>query len=114
MFLIIRIFFYSILTIFLVYDSKNRDMNEKLWILISLFFCFMGISGFGINDFISFIILYLAYFICYIIIRPKGELIFCSKCFNKKMIEKLYCPHCFNIDEQLLKNESMLIDKNRG
>ena len=103
MFLTFKIIFYFVITIFFYRDSKKRGINGIVWVILSLLLCWKGIFAFGARDVFDGLILAVCYFIFYFTIRPKGELIYCSKCLNKKLSDMPYCPHCFNMDDQLLK-----------
>gem|GEM_PF-6293672 len=104
MFLTVRILLYFLTAFFFYKDSKNRGINGFIWFFVSLLFCWKGVFGFGTKDIAESFILLVLYFVFYFSIRPKGELMYCSKCLNKKLSGMIYCPHCFNLDDQLLKS----------
>lgn len=59
-------------------DAKNRGMGSPVgWIFLILF---TGIIG----------------LIIYLFSRPKGELVYCNICKNKKFKVTKVCPHCGN------------------
>ena len=59
-------------------DSKARGMdNSIVWMLLVLFTSVLGL-------------------IVYIFSRPKGNLIPCGHCGNKRMDTSAKCPHCGN------------------
>jgi uncharacterized membrane protein YhaH (DUF805 family) len=57
-------------------DAKNRGMDGAiLWMLLVFFTSFIGL-------------------IIYILVRPKGEMVVCPNCKNKRLQASLKCPHC--------------------
>jgi hypothetical protein len=59
-------------------DAKNRGMDSAvIWMILVLL---TGIIG----------------LILYILTRPKGDLVICPHCNNKRMQVSAKCPHCGN------------------
>ena len=59
-------------------DAKARGMdNSVLWMIIVLVFSLLGL-------------------LIYILSRPKGELVACSSCGNKRLQASAKCPSCGN------------------
>jgi len=78
-FIVIAIFVLNIaLLVWVAKDAKNRGMGSSVgWIFLILF---TGIIG----------------LIIYLFSRPKGELVICDVCKNKKFRVQKICPHCGN------------------
>lgn len=78
-FIIIAVFVLNIaLLVWVAKDAKNRGMGSSVgWIFLILF---TGVIG----------------LIIYLFSRPKGELVICDVCKNKKFKVKNICPHCGN------------------
>jgi len=78
-FIIIAIFILNIaLLVWVAKDAKNRGMGSPVgWIFLILF---TGVIG----------------LIIYLFSRPKGELVICDVCKNKKFRVQKICPHCGN------------------
>jgi uncharacterized membrane protein YgcG len=78
-FIIIAIFVLNIaILVWVAKDAKNRGMGSSVgWIFLILF---TGVIG----------------LIIYLFSRPKGELIICDVCKNKKFKVQRICPHCGN------------------
>ena len=78
-FVIIGVFVLNIvLLVWVARDAKARGMdNSVVWMLVVFF---LGIIG---------LIIYLAS-------RPKGDLVECSNCNNKRLERSATCPHCGN------------------
>lgn len=71
------------LLVWVAKDAKNRGMGSAVgWIFLILF---TGIIG----------------LIIYLFSRPKGELVICDACGNKKSIFRQLCPHCGNASGSL-------------
>jgi hypothetical protein len=66
------------LLVWVAKDAKNRTMDAPVvWMILVL--C-TGIIG----------------FIIYVLTRPKGDLVPCPHCNNKRMQVSAKCPHCGN------------------
>jgi amino acid transporter len=64
------------LLVFVARDAKARGMDSSvLWMLLVLF---LGIIG----------------LVIYLLARPKGNLIPCPNCGNKRLQASVKCPHC--------------------
>jgi uncharacterized protein len=62
--------------IYIVKDSKSRgDPNAVLWLILAVVFPFVGI-------------------IVYFVARPKGQLVPCASCKNRRLEILTKCPHC--------------------
>ena len=62
--------------VFAFKDAKARgDQNAALWIILIFFLHWIG-------------------FVVYMIARPKGDLVPCPQCKQKKMQPLVKCPHC--------------------
>ena len=65
-----------VLLIWVARDAKARGMdNAVVWMLVVFFLNVLGL-------------------VIYLFSRPKGELMPCSNCGNKRMQSSLKCPHC--------------------
>jgi hypothetical protein len=72
--LILHIF----LLVWVAKDAKARNMDSSVvWMAVVLLF---GVVGFAI----------------YIFSRPKGDLMKCRSCGNKRLVVSRLCPHCGN------------------
>jgi len=59
-------------------DAKSRGMDSAvLWMVLVIFTSFIGL-------------------IIYLLSRPKGELVACPKCTNRRLSASAKCPHCGN------------------
>ena len=66
------------LLVWVARDAKNRSMDSPvLWMILVIF---TGIIG----------------FVIYLLTRPKGDLVVCPHCGNKRMQVSAKCPHCGN------------------
>jgi len=65
---------YIYMIIWVAKDAKNRGAEQVLWIILVVFFNWIGL-------------------IIYLIARPKGNFEFCTNC-GKKKLESAFCPHC--------------------
>jgi len=66
------------LLVWVAKDAKNRGMDSPvIWMILVLV---TGLVG----------------FIIYILTRPKGDLVVCQQCQNKRMQVSAKCPHCGN------------------
>ncbi len=64
------------LLVWVAKDAKARGMdNSVIWMLVVFFLNLLGL-------------------IIYLFSRPKGELMSCTNCGNKRMQSSLKCPHC--------------------
>lgn len=62
--------------IYVVKDAKSRgDANAVLWIVLAVFFPLIGL-------------------VIYFVARPKGDLVPCANCKNRRLITLVKCPHC--------------------
>lgn len=62
--------------VFAFKDAKARgDQNAALWIILIFFLHFIG-------------------FVVYMVARPKGDLVPCPNCKQKKLQTLVKCPHC--------------------
>jgi FtsH-binding integral membrane protein len=67
------------LLVWVAKDAKNRNMDSPvLWMILVVFTGFIGL-------------------IVYLLTRPKGELVTCPHCGNKRMQVSAKCPHCGNV-----------------
>ncbi|MEW6110358.1 MAG: redoxin domain-containing protein [Nitrospirota bacterium] len=78
-FIIIAIFVLNIaLLVWVARDAKNRGMGSTVgWVFLVLF---TGVIG----------------LIIYLFSRPRGELVYCEVCKNKRLKVASICPHCGN------------------
>lgn len=59
-------------------DAKNRGMDSPvIWMIVVFFLNIFGL-------------------IIYLFVRPKGQIIQCPQCKNKKLQAITKCPHCGN------------------
>lgn len=66
------------LLVWVARDAKNRGMDSAiLWMVLVMITGLVGL-------------------LIYILTRPKGELIACPHCGNKRMQVSAKCPHCGN------------------
>jgi uncharacterized membrane protein YhaH (DUF805 family) len=66
------------LLVWVAKDAKNRGMDSPvIWMILVLLTGLIGL-------------------IIYILTRPKGDLIVCPHCQNKRMQVSAKCPHCGN------------------
>jgi len=66
------------LLVWVAKDAKNRNMDSPvLWMILIVFTGLIGL-------------------IVYLLTRPKGDLIVCPHCGNKRMQVSAKCPHCGN------------------
>src|ERR1051325_6068756 len=66
------------LLVWVAKDAKNRGMDSPvIWMILVLFTGLIGL-------------------IIYILTRPKGDLVVCPHCQNKRMQVSAKCPHCGN------------------
>lgn len=64
------------LLVWVAKDAKNRGMDSAvIWMLLVLFTGILGL-------------------VIYLLSRPKGELVLCKHCENKKLKYAKVCPHC--------------------
>lgn len=67
------------LLIWVARDAKSRGMDSAvLWMILVFFLGPIGL-------------------IIYIFSRPKGNLVICSSCKNKRLQASAVCPHCKNV-----------------
>ncbi len=67
-----------VLLVWVARDAKSRGMdNAVLWMILVMFTSFIGL-------------------IIYILSRPKGDLVQCPHCNNKRFQAGAKCPHCGN------------------
>jgi len=89
---------------FIFYDSTCRDLNGFFFGALSLALCIAGIF-----DIIDFKFLLITLYFSYMLFRPKEEMVYCRRCFKKKIKTKTYCPHCFDFDKKILADELRLL-----
>lgn len=64
------------LLVWVARDAKARGMDSAiLWMLLVLFFPLLGI-------------------LLYLLTRPKGNVVPCPNCGNKRLEASVRCPHC--------------------
>ncbi len=64
------------LLVWVARDAKARGMdNAVLWMLVVFFLNLLGL-------------------LIYVLSRPKGDLVECPNCHNKRLQASLRCPHC--------------------
>ncbi len=67
-----------ILLVWVARDAKARGMdNAVLWMILVMVTSLLG-------------------FVIYLFSRPKGELVLCPHCNNKRLRVSAKCPHCSN------------------
>lgn len=67
-----------VLLVWVAKDAKNRGMdNSVVWVILVVLTGLIGL-------------------IVYIFSRPKGELVPCAQCHNKRLQASAKCPHCGN------------------
>lgn len=67
-----------LLLVWVARDAKNRGMdNSVLWMVLVMF---TGVIG----------------LLIYLLSRPKGEVVVCNHCKNKRLQVSAKCPHCGN------------------
>lgn len=84
--LAVRIIISIILAIFLYRDSRSRDYNWTMWVVIPLFLVF-------VNTILA-ILLAVGVIVIYLNVRPKGELIRCPHCKHSIHSGLAFCPFC--------------------
>lgn len=65
------------LLVWVARDAKSRGAEVALWLIFVFFFPVIGI-------------------IVYVLARPKGDLVQCASCRNKRLQGSAKCPHCGN------------------
>jgi hypothetical protein len=66
------------LLVWVAKDAKNRSMDSAvLWMILVMFTGPIGL-------------------VIYILTRPKGDLVACPSCGNKRLQVSAKCPHCGN------------------
>jgi hypothetical protein len=92
-FIVIAILVLNIaLLVWVAKDSKNRGMGSSVgWIFLVLF---TGIIG----------------LIIYLFSRPKGDLVICDVCNNKKFSVARVCPHCGN-PSRSIESKAMAVSR---
>jgi hypothetical protein len=77
-FIVILIVINIALLVWVARDAKNRGMDGAvIWMLLVMFTSFLGL-------------------IIYLFSRPKGFVIYCGHCGNKRLQASAKCPHCGN------------------
>ena len=66
------------LLVWVAKDAKSRGMDSSvLWMILVMLTSIVGL-------------------IIYMLSRPKGELVECSQCHNRRLSTSAKCPHCGN------------------
>ncbi len=101
LFLIIKLILLITFSLYLYKDANNRDLNGFVFSCIFFIIGALAAAKILFNFSLIFAFLLLLYFV----FRPKSELIYCRRCFKMKIKQNTFCPHCFDIDKQILKDE---------
>lgn len=73
---IVGLVIWVLLIVYVLKDAKSRgDANAVLWVVLIVFLHIIG-------------------FVVYFVARPKGELVPCANCKNRKLEILTKCPHC--------------------